>query len=627
MKSSKKIKYYYIVTSVIFAINLLFSFIPSKFSAHLELRTYDWRMHYATKKPLSGKVVIVSIDEQSLKELGRWDSWSRDKFPEIINKIKENGAKVIGVDVLFIEKSKNDSKLIKYIKNGITVGSFVIDFSANKNVEIPEKLRESSYHNVLSDKGKVLSGSNIIYPFDEILKSYALLGHINMLPDDDGVIRREIAGIGYEGTIFPSFAIQIYKLYKNIESEDILFVPGQALFFNNQKVTLDYNSTFLIHYKGQEGTFPYISASDVYFDRIQMNLFKDKIVLVGATAIGLYDLRVTPLSQNMPGIEKHANVIENLINDEFIYVAPWYILYLSLFVIYFIYLFIGKSLKVKGVSLLGASVFLGYSFIAFFLFSQYRFYLNLIHPVIANISLFIGVLVYKYYVEESQSREIKRIFSSYVSDKIVNELIKNPEMAKLGGIKKEITVLFSDVRGFTTFSEKHTPEEVVMYLNELLGAMTDVIMKYDGTLDKFVGDEIMALWNVPLPQPDHPLRAVKCAIEMIRKNRDLSEKWKQEGKEALYMGIGINTGEAVVGNMGAENKKMDYTAIGDTVNLGARIEALTRSLDADILITEYVYEKIKDFEKELENVNIIECPPQQVKGKKDFIKVYKIEIK
>lgn len=584
-------------------------------------------MLYAPKKPISGKIVIVAIDEKSLKELGRWDDWSRNKFPEIISKIKNNGAKVIGVDVLFIEKSKDDSKLVKHINNGITVGSFVIDFNLQRRVDVPDKLKNSSYQNILQNKEQIIIGNDIIYPFEEVLKSYATLGHINMLPDDDGVVRRELVSIRYGDFVFPSFAIQIYKLFKGIDDEDVLLVPGQALFLSKQRINLDYYSAFLINYKGEEGTFPYISASDIYFDRIQKDFFKDKIVLVGATAIGLYDLRVTPLSQNMPGIEKHANVIENLIDNEFVNIAPGYILYLSLLAIYLLYLMLGTSLRVKGVSLLGLCIFIGYSFIAFFLFFYYRLYLNLVHPTMFNLTIFIGVVIYKYSIEEAQSREIKRIFSSYVSDKIVNELIKNPEMAKLGGVKKDITVLFADVRGFTTFSEKHTPEEVVLYLNELLGEMTEVIMKYDGTLDKFVGDEIMALWNAPIEQDNHSLKAVKCAIEMIRKNRVIADKWIKEGKEALYIGIGINTGEAVVGNMGAENKKMDYTAIGDTVNLGARVEALTRSLNADILITEYVYDKIKSFEKELENVNIIECPPQQVKGKKDYIKVYKIEIK
>lgn len=584
-------------------------------------------MLYAPKKPISGKIVIVSIDEKSLKELGRWDDWSRNKFPEIISKIKNNGAKVIGVDVLFIEKSKDDSKLVKHINNGITVGSFVIDFNLQRRVDVPDKLKNSSYQNILQNKEQIIIGNDIIYPFEEVLKSYAILGHINMLPDDDGVVRRELVSIRYGDFVFPSFAIQIYKLFKGIDDEDVLLVPGQALFLSKQRINLDYYSAFLINYKGEEGTFPYISASDIYFDRIKKDFFKDKIVLVGATAIGLYDLRVTPLSQNMPGIEKHANVIENLIDNEFVNIAPGYILYLSLLAIYLLYLLLGTSLRVKGVSLLGLCIFIGYSFIAFFLFFYYRLYLNLVHPTMFNLTIFIGVVIYKYSIEEAQSREIKRIFSSYVSDKIVNELIKNPEMAKLGGVKKDITVLFADVRGFTTFSEKHTPEEVVLYLNELLGEMTEVIMKYDGTLDKFVGDEIMALWNAPIEQDNHSLKAVKCAIEMIRKNREIADKWIKGGKEALYIGIGINTGEAVVGNMGAENKKMDYTAIGDTVNLGARVEALTRSLNADILITEYVYDKIKNFEKELENVNIIECPPQQVKGKKDYIKVYKIEIK
>lgn len=582
-------------------------------------------MFYSPKSKISGNVIIVAIDEKSLKELGRWDSWSRNKFPEIINKIKRYGPKVIAIDILFSETSHDDSKIINFLKN--TVGAFAVDFDFDRKSIISEYLKKSAFENVIYNNTLIISSNSAILPFESLLKNFLALGHINMFPDDDGILRRELVGIKFGDLIYPSFAIQIYRIYKNIDIEDVLFVPGKTLYIKEQRIDLDSSSTVLINYKGKEGIFPVYSLSDIYFNKLNGEIFKNKIVLVGATAVGLYDLRVTPLSQNMPGIEKHAHVIENLIENRFVKRVDNKILYLTIFLIFIIYSISGKVFKSKGITIIGFSIFTGYLLIAFILFSKFGVWINIVYPFFTNLSLFLTVVLYKFVIEEAQSRNIRKIFSSYVSDKIVNELIKNPEMAKLGGTKKEITVLFADVRGFTNFSERHDPEEVVSYLNELLSTMTDVIMEHDGTLDKFVGDEIMALWNVPLDQKEHALKAVICAIEMIRKNRLLAEKWEREGKEALYIGIGINTGEAVVGNMGAEGKKMDYTAIGDTVNLGARIEALTRSLDAEILISETTYERIKDFIKELKNVNIIQCSPIQVKGKKDFIVVYKIEVK
>jgi len=624
----KKIGYYHVVF-LVFLFNLVLIFISPDFLMHLEFKTYDWRMMYTSPNKVSGKVVIAAIDEKSLKELGRWDSWSRNKFPEIIGKIKDYGAKVIAIDVLFSEPSKEDKNLIKYFNNNITIGSFAVNFEeTNDKIKIPEDVKNHSYANVLSSRGSVIYSSNsAILPIKDLISSFIGLGHINMLQDSDGVLRRELVGIKLIDEIYPSFAIRTYMLYKDIDIEDVLLIPGKALFLREQKIDLDYDSTFLINYKGREGIFPRYSLSDIYFGRIKLEDVKEKIVLVGATAVGLYDLRVTPLSRNMPGIEKHAHVIENLIDNEFIKKVSNVNLYIVVFLIFCVHVLFTKSLKVRGITIVGFSITIAYILVSFILFKYFKIWINVVFPVLTNLSLFLVVIIYKYAVEESQSRQIKKMFSSYVSDKIVNELIKNPDMAKLGGARKEVTVLFADVRGFTSFTEKHTPEEVVAYLNELLGEMTDIIMKYDGTLDKFVGDEIMAMWNVPVEQEDHAIKAVLCAIEMVKRNRELANRWLKEGKEPLYLGIGINTGEAVVGNMGAEGKKMDYTAIGDSVNLGARIEALTRPLNADILISKITYEKTKSFLKSLDYINIIQCESQHVKGKKEEIIVYKIEVK
>ena len=208
------------------------------------------------------------------------------------------------------------------------------------------------------------------------------------------------------------------------------------------------------------------------------------------------------------------------------------------------------------------------------------------------------------------------MFSSYVSKRIVDELIKDPSKATLGGDRKEITVLFSDIRGFTSFSEKHQPEEVVKLLNEYLGAMTEIVFDYEGTLDKFVGDAIMALWGAPVGQPDHADRAVRCALAMIERLKQLQAKWAAEGKYVIDIGIGINTGDMVVGNMGAEGKKMDYTVIGDNVNLGARLEGLTRQYNNHIIISEFTYEKVKDI------VQVNELGSVTVKGKQKPVRIY-----
>ena len=625
----KKNLVFFAIITLIFFVWLFLSYVNYPIFQQLELKSYDVRLNYFSKKRVADEIVIAAIDNKSLGEIGRWP-WSRRVFAEIVDKIAKMEAKVIAIDVLYPEKTKEDTFLIKAFSNGKTVLATSFSFE-EENTESPEFmaiLNKNSY-SLVNEKEQHDTPEAIgtIRPFDEVAGTVRYLGHINMFPDSDGVVRKEFVAIKYGDVYLPSLAVQTFKVYKDILDDDIIFLPGKTLMIKQLEVPLDINSGFLINYTGSEGLFKRISLADIYFDRVKKEDIANKIVLIGATALGIYDLRVTPTSQNMPGIEKHAFVIQNLLEGKFINSVGFRYTLVLMCLIYLLFLMFGKKFKVKGLTVLGVSTFVLYSIGCFVVFGYYRLWLNYVYPVFLNLNLFLGILVYKYAVEEKSGREIRKIFSSYVSDKIVNELIKNPEMAKLGGVKKEITVLFADARGFTTFSEHHTPEEVVYILNELLGAMTDVIMANDGTLDKFVGDEIMALWNVPLDQINHAELAVKCAVEMIRKNRELVDRWKAEGKDPLMLGIGINTGEAIAGNMGAEGKKMDYTVIGDTVNLGARVEALTRPLDADILITEYTYEKVKQSLTNIPDIEVVECEPQKVKGKEEPIRIFKIVVK
>jgi adenylate cyclase len=235
--------------------------------------------------------------------------------------------------------------------------------------------------------------------------------------------------------------------------------------------------------------------------------------------------------------------------------------------------------------------------------------------------------VSKLLFEEKQSRQIRAMFSSYVTERLVNEMIRNPDMAQLGGQKRDITVLFSDVVGFTTYSENHQPEEVVAILNEYLGAMTDVVLKWEGILDKFIGDAIVVFWGAPMKQDDHAERGVRCALEMQERLDQLRQKWEAEGKTPLASGIGLNSGEAIVGNIGAEGKKMDYTVIGDHVNLGARVEGLTRRYDARILITEYTLERLRPAIAvgQFRGVSIVGQERVIVKGKDTPVGIYSLQ--
>jgi adenylate cyclase len=266
----------------------------------------------------------------------------------------------------------------------------------------------------------------------------------------------------------------------------------------------------------------------------------------------------------------------------------------------------------------------------YYLFLKRGLWMELSYPLSNIVFIYSFITVYHYAEEEIKAKRIRAMFSSYVTEKIVNELTKNPGMAKLGGDRREVTVLFSDIRGFTTFSEKHSPEVVVSILNEYLSAMTEIIFRWEGTLDKFVGDEIVAFWGAPVPQENHAELAVRCALNMVEKLNELRRKWQKEGKVPLEAGFGLNTGEVIVGNIGAEGKKMDYTVIGDHVNLGARVEALTRKYNTDILVTEFTLNKIKDLVRPkngqiIGHVVVKGLERVTVKGKEKPVRVYEVK--
>jgi adenylate cyclase len=253
--------------------------------------------------------------------------------------------------------------------------------------------------------------------------------------------------------------------------------------------------------------------------------------------------------------------------------------------------------------------------------------LNLFYPLVTLLLLGAYFITQKYFREEKRSKEIRQMFSSYVTERVVNQLIENPELARLGGERREVTVLFSDVRAFTSFSETHAPEEVVAMLNEYLEAMTEVVFQWEGTLDKFIGDAIMAFWGAPLKQENHSELAVKCSLHMIKRLEELQKKWKAEGKYPFDIGIGINTGDVLVGNIGAEDKKMDYTIIGDHVNLSSRVESLTKKYGNRILITEYTLERIRNLVQSgsIAHIYIKGLEQVIVKGKEKSVGIYGIE--
>jgi adenylate cyclase len=616
---------------------------PAVIREHLESKTYDLRMrlrNFIYKPSPDPDIELVLVDEKSLAEIGRWP-WSRNVMAELVNKISAGKPKVIGIDIMFTEPENqaNDSKLADAFKkagNVVLATPFELVTRTDDQKTgppLPDFLIFDSVFSDIkpkSDKGQkdwAPSSVKAIVPLAE-LATVSTLGQVANQPDMDGVLRWELLSVRYGLDYYPSFSLQIARIASKIPMQELkLHADSDEVVLGKQTYNTDYNGRTLINYRGKENSYPHVSAADLLKNRVSAEKLHNKIILLGTSALATYDIKVTPLSGNFPGVEKNATVVDNLLANDFIrksngqITEPIIIVITGLILIIFL-----PRLKATHGVFLALSLIGCYILLACGLLIYDNFWLNLMIPT-ASMAFISGAgNITRWILEEKQSRQIRAMFSSYVTERLVNEMIRHPEMAQLGGQKREVTVLFSDVVGFTTYSENHKPEEVVAILNEYLGAMTDVVLKWEGLLDKFIGDAIVVFWGAPMKQEDHAERGVRCALEMQERLDRLRRKWEAEGKTPLSAGIGLNSGEAIVGNIGAEGKKMDYTVIGDHVNLGARVEGLTRRYDARILMTEYTLGKLRPAiaAGQLRGVSILGRERVIVKGKDTPVGIFSI---
>jgi adenylate cyclase len=618
---------------------------PLIIDEHIETLFVDYRFkirNILSPPSVPENILIVAIDEKSLSEHGRWP-WGRKLQAELIEKIFQGKPKVVAVDIFYpeAESPEADRALAdvfeKYRDRLVVALGFEVEQDKEYEGEIEDVLYDHTIlrlENLKYLEKKSTKAFRVLIPDEPILGS-ATFGHAYYLPDKDGKLRWESLYIKYGDEYFPSLSIQAARIAKGIAPDGVSITGGIGVDLGELFIPTDEFGRLHINYYGKEGTVLYKSAADVLSGRIPSEIFRDKIVFIGTSAIATYDTKITPFSANMPGVEKNATVVANIINEDFIKKSEIYFDLLAVLLVGVIALFISRKQGAlySLIVYLSLTVFLIISNQAMFTYfgilkPQYDgIRMNFVYPLFTGLTVGTFLISYRYFIEEKSARNVKRIFSSYVTERVVNELIKNPGMAKLGGERREVTVLFTDIRGFTTFSEKHSPEEVVAMLNEYLGAMTEVIFRWEGTLDKFVGDEILAFWGAPMRQDNHAELALRCALHMRQRLEKLQEKWGKEGKPPLDAGIGINTGEVIVGNIGAEGKKMDYTVIGDHVNLGARVEGLTKKYGAHILITEFTLKRIQGL-VETDNISHLSVKGLEkvtVKGKERPLNIYEVK--
>ena len=597
----------------------------------------DFQFRLRGERSPGQEVILVLVDEKSLKEVGRWP-WPRDKQARLIDQIHAGEPAVIGLDIIYAEPE--ESNIVRDIKTWLTTerqkeplpsnmlgllearlhaldtdrqfaqslaraGTAVLAMPflvpegqtagllSNTNHTIPEQLRRSEFMLVKQTKSAEEShpfaATSMLPPLDSFAQQAQGLGHVYRLPDHDGITRREVLALRYEDAYYPSFALEVARLYLKQTREHMALLLGDGVQLGSTVIPTDQKLRMLINYAGRDLRFPWVSATDVIHQRVPSDIFYGKAVLVGTAALGTYDQLSTPFSANFPGVEKNATVIENILHQQFLTTGLWtgpvefaLVMFFGLALTYTL-----PRVRVIFGTVLTAGTWIGYVGAVQALFVVKGICLPVVMLTVTIGSVFMVTTVLNYVLKERQAREIHSMFASYVSPQIVQELLKSPSKARLGGQRKELTMLFADLVGFTSFSEHRPAEEVVDQLNEYLSAMTDVIFRWNGTLDKIVGDAVVVFWGAPMDQPNHAELAVNCALEMRAKLMDLQIRWKTQGKPVLDNGIGINTGVVLVGNIGAEGKKMDYTMIGDQVNLAARFQGLTRTLGHPILLTEF----------------------------------------
>lgn len=569
MKISRLKNIHVVALLVILTVIVLY-YLQTNLLEGFEDNTYDLRMKALRTSPEPRpNIAIIAIDEKTIAELGRFP-FSRIHYATLLDVTTRAGAKAVLFDAFFPEaqtKAVDDAFAAAIARSGRVTLACGFGFDDNGNV----------------------AGLTSNIP---VLQNAAQrIAHINVFPESDGVIRFTKLGIVYQGKTYPSLGLAGAAELMGIKT---LEMDGRRVFLGPRRIPADGEQRMLVNYAGPPGFYEHFSFTDVVKGRVPADKLKDRVLFVGATALGIYDMRITPFSNNTPGVEVNAGIADNIATGNFIRrAAPEKLIDLALIIILGIAttLMIWKfrhsvSLPLAVLLIVGEVAFAGFMFLG-------GSWISIVYPVLCILltSAVTGYL--RFFIVDRQAREIRSMFASYVSKRVVDLLVKNPEMARIGGESRELTILFADVQNYTTYSEKRSPADVVRILNDYLAAMTEIVMKYDGTLDKFLGDGILAYWNAPLIQENHAELAVRCALEMMASIGPLQKKWLSEGSEPITWGIGLNTGEVIVGNIGAVGKKMEYTAIGDSVNLTYRIQNESRDAGCAV-ITRALYERVKD---------------------------------
>jgi adenylate cyclase len=625
------------------------------FIERLSLIAFDTYQKESPRPASDAPIRIVDIDDKSLKDIGQWP-WPRSIVAELLDKLREAGAAVVVFDVLFSEPDRTSPKLLlplltsggaaeedaKRLLQAITdpderlaaaigqmpvVLGFALTASGGTAPPIPKAgFATSSAPN--SDPLRfVLNFPEAIADLPALQKAAAGNGAVTPFLDWDGVLRREPLLFRLDGKPVPSLAAETLRVA--VGARQYLArgagASGEQSYGENTGlnsikigplvIPTDSAGRVWLHYTPSDKGL-YISAADIFSGKFDRSRIADNIVLVGASAKGLNDLHPTPLAPDTPGTEIHAQLIEQVLQGSFLTRPDW-VIGVEVFFIAFVGLLLILLIPRVGAITsggVGAVAMIVAVAASWFAFQKAQLLIDPVYPILVLAIVYVITTLLSHRETERRQKEIRQAFSRYMSPHMVAELAKHPEKLRLGGESKTVTIMFSDIRGFTSLSEGLTSAELGQLINEFLTPMTEIITEHKGTIDKFIGDCIMAFWNAPLDDPDHAKNAIAAAQAMRKRLIELNQEWAKKGRPELQIGIGINTGECSVGNFGSQ-QRFDYSLLGDPVNLASRLEGLTKQYGVDFIIGEETAHLAAD-------PGLVELDLVAVKGKSKAVRIY-----
>ncbi len=613
------------IAAVLTLVSLVVALFLSSFSLlnQLHLKTVDTFFSLrGPMSPIDSSIVVVAIDDEAIKSLPSKYPFPTSYYSRLVKNLHQAGARLIIFDIEFTEGDVSDPQ---------------------SDLEFARQIREAG--NVIL-AGKVvfevgtygIENFHLLEPLAPLLRSGAGWGLVNTIEDSDGFIRQYLLFHQINNKTYYPLAIKAIEILQNrpIPAHDPHLRHFDTGVFQIPKHSAN---TFLINYRGPARTFPLYSLTailddslfqlledddtDIFDLHLEWGTFRDKIVLVGASAEELQDNKYTPFyhhrgnKRKTPGVEMHAHALSTLLQRDFLRNAPGWTSLIACLILALLTGLITLSLRpFKALGVIGLLILL-LIISGFLLFSQAGWIVNFIQLLLTIALTFIANTLYQIVRVQKEKTRIRQTFQQYVAPSIVEKMLSTGELPSYGGERRELTMLFSDIRKFTTFSENHEPEYVVSRLSEYLTEMVDIIFKHNGTLDKFVGDEIMALFGAPYSFVDHAERACIAATEMVARLQAMKKQYNTPQNGMFKIGIGINTGKVIVGNLGS-SQLFDYTVIGDHVNIGARLEGANKEYQTTIILSEYTYDLVRKnaIARELDWVRVL--------GRKKPLRIYEL---